>query len=121
MVKQTRRYREKESSNKCVKLCKKPDLLGHPVELNYDGQASHKTAYGGFITLCLSVIFLYYFGVSASKLTEAGVDYKNTIASQLMEMKNLTVDYNTTSLTTFFVIRKTVPIDVSLFLGPELK
>jgi len=50
------------------------------------------------------------------------LDDKNTTQAGLMDLESIgDVQYDQTSLFNFFVIRKQVPVDKALYLGPELR
>jgi len=47
------------------KYLKKIDMFGNHIELSYDKEKTHKTRFGGFLTvllIILSIFAVYYFG-----------------------------------------------------------
>ena len=89
-----------------MNFVKSYDMFGHVVNLNFDKQGpSHKTVFGGSISLFIKIVIYIYVIFNFKKLIFGEADKNSTLIS-LENLKDMgLVNYNTTSHQAIYVLR----------------
>ena len=82
------------------------DIFGHPIQLNFDEKGiTHKTIIGGICTILYYIFIIGYTAYCFYKLIYHDQDSVNLVTTSLDLAKLGNVNFNTTSLVIFSMIK----------------
>ena len=68
------------------KMLSNRDLFGHPIQLNFNKSGpTHKTPFGGILSMFISVVILAYFGLNIKKM----ILFENDKVTERVKRQNL--------------------------------
>ena len=84
------------------------DMFGHDVRLNFNKHGvTHNTAIGGFFSILIKMAIAFYVFINVSKLVHYDDDQIRMTVSNLNLTSEGVLNYDTTNVTLFWVLRKT--------------
>ena len=94
---------------------KNQDLFGHKVQFSFNNQSSHKTAFGGLISVIVKLLIFCFVG---QKLYSIGLRSDSKIRTHTyLQDSNSNILYNETGMTVYHALFKNKANNSPVFLN----